>query len=438
MSSTLTDASNNSTIATPIMERTEGVVGSILPERKLRRVAATRELPGLVLHVFQIENDGKVVPIEDSYAGLNEALAWNHTSESTYSTTSSAPSSKKDQVDNMPSYWVNIDADERDRVELNEWIEELNLGGFITDQITKPAEGTRKMSSGVSAFLDVSMGFFSLVSFLEWISHVVSTRSKALIMIRILPVILEDGSFGSHQVEFLAAVTTKEMLLTYTTQNGSRRSLNKASIDYMTQDECLQGGSSSAALIAWLEFHVFRTQQALTQIRKNSVTLVKRLDKDPSSVQLEEILQLRDKLLIVLAVAEEQSQCLAMVKAMDKDTEGVNFKGLKGALSILVATAESTERMGLRLEKRAAGLKAAFDSHQQNRMNRRLALLTVLSAVFMPLTFMAGIYGMNFVNIPEYGMFGLQVKICPSRHLLTFLSPSFTADLRTRMDISIS
>ena len=33
--------------------------------------------------------------------------------------------------------------------------------------------------------------------------------------------------------------------------------------------------------------------------------------------------------------------------------------------------------------------------------NRRLGTLTVLSAIFMPLTLIAGIYGMNFEAMPE-------------------------------------
>ena len=34
-------------------------------------------------------------------------------------------------------------------------------------------------------------------------------------------------------------------------------------------------------------------------------------------------------------------------------------------------------------------------------MNGRLQILTVISAVFLPLTLLAGIYGMNFDNMPE-------------------------------------
>ena len=44
-----------------------------------------------------------------------------------------------------------------------------------------------------------------------------------------------------------------------------------------------------------------------------------------------------------------------------------------------------------------------------NRMNEVMKVLTVSAAIFIPLTFLAGIYGMNFKNIPElefeYGYF---------------------------------
>jgi magnesium transporter len=42
-----------------------------------------------------------------------------------------------------------------------------------------------------------------------------------------------------------------------------------------------------------------------------------------------------------------------------------------------------------------------YDAHQQDRINRGLAVLIMLSAVFLPLTPMAGIWDMNFDNMPE-------------------------------------
>lgn len=42
-----------------------------------------------------------------------------------------------------------------------------------------------------------------------------------------------------------------------------------------------------------------------------------------------------------------------------------------------------------------------FYTAQSHRMNEVMKILTVMSSIFMPLTFIAGIYGMNFDNLPE-------------------------------------
>ncbi|HEY0194363.1 MAG TPA: magnesium/cobalt transporter CorA [Kofleriaceae bacterium] len=43
----------------------------------------------------------------------------------------------------------------------------------------------------------------------------------------------------------------------------------------------------------------------------------------------------------------------------------------------------------------------AYLSVQSNRMNEIMKTLTLMSTVMMPLTFIAGVYGMNFKNMPE-------------------------------------
>jgi len=37
----------------------------------------------------------------------------------------------------------------------------------------------------------------------------------------------------------------------------------------------------------------------------------------------------------------------------------------------------------------------------QEKTNKRINILTIVQAIFVPLTFLAGIYGMNFIGIPE-------------------------------------
>jgi magnesium transporter len=49
----------------------------------------------------------------------------------------------------------------------------------------------------------------------------------------------------------------------------------------------------------------------------------------------------------------------------------------------------------------ASGLLELYLSSVSTRTNEIMRVLTVISSIFIPLTFMAGIYGMNFENMPE-------------------------------------
>jgi magnesium transporter len=50
-----------------------------------------------------------------------------------------------------------------------------------------------------------------------------------------------------------------------------------------------------------------------------------------------------------------------------------------------------------------SGMLDIYLSSVSNRMNQVMKVLTVIATIFMPLTFIAGIYGMNFKNMPEIG-----------------------------------
>jgi len=47
------------------------------------------------------------------------------------------------------------------------------------------------------------------------------------------------------------------------------------------------------------------------------------------------------------------------------------------------------------------GALDAYLSAQSNRMNEIMKTLTLISTVMLPLTFIAGVYGMNYENMPE-------------------------------------
>jgi len=48
-----------------------------------------------------------------------------------------------------------------------------------------------------------------------------------------------------------------------------------------------------------------------------------------------------------------------------------------------------------------SGIMDIYLSSISNRINSVMKVLTIIATIFMPLTFMAGVYGMNFKYMPE-------------------------------------
>ncbi len=50
-----------------------------------------------------------------------------------------------------------------------------------------------------------------------------------------------------------------------------------------------------------------------------------------------------------------------------------------------------------------AGVLEIYLSSISNRMNEIMKVLTIMGTIFIPLTFITSLYGMNFKNMPELG-----------------------------------
>lgn len=70
---------------------------------------------------------------------------------------------------------------------------------------------------------------------------------------------------------------------------------------------------------------------------------------------------------------------------------------------------EVLDKTMARMEEKAQSLRLQYMLLQQEKSTRKINFLTIVQAVFVPLTFIAGIYGMNFKIMPElnweYGYF---------------------------------
>jgi len=71
------------------------------------------------------------------------------------------------------------------------------------------------------------------------------------------------------------------------------------------------------------------------------------------------------------------------------------------------------EMLTLGLRDMTESVLSTYLSSVSNRMNEVMKVLTLIATIFIPLTFIAGIYGMNFANMPElqwrYGYFTILI-----------------------------
>ncbi|WP_220272785.1 magnesium/cobalt transporter CorA [Aquitalea aquatica] len=140
--------------------------------------------------------------------------------------------------------------------------------------------------------------------------------------------------------------------------------------------------------------HVERTDQLLLHGREQGVlNKVQRLKHDCLKLR-RSILPLREMLLTMLR---------GEYRLIRPETQVY----LRDAYDHTMHVIESLEMS----REMVADMLDLYLSTQSHRLNLQMRVLTVFSMIFMPLTLIAGIYGMNFENMPElhwhYGYFGV-------------------------------
>ena len=90
-----------------------------------------------------------------------------------------------------------------------------------------------------------------------------------------------------------------------------------------------------------------------------------------------------------------------LMALLSLDTGLIDLHSIREPLHDVVAHLEHSLRYIERVEDHLSELDRHFLLLLQNKTNNRLRILTIISAIFMPLTLIAGIYGMNFRFMPE-------------------------------------
>lgn len=159
------------------------------------------------------------------------------------------------------------------------------------------------------------------------------------------------------------------------------------------------GTGTSSLLCSFLVRRAARTAQFARHLRDEASTLAELMDDDPAMVDPLALEQLKRRAILTNAIAEEQQEAVDLIA--HAKSPGFDPSAVEGSLGLLTTMAAATERLVGRTDDRIDNLLRRRQDHKTELLNRRLGLLTIISAIFMPLTLLAGIWGMNFENMPE-------------------------------------
>ena len=160
----------------------------------------------------------------------------------------------------------------------------------------------------------------------------------------------------------------------------------------------LAKGSMASLLSALLAREALFVSKKVIDLRTKLYSMDEQMDRDPESVEIADIHDQKELLRVYDMVNSSQISCLNMIESLDITL----FELIAEPMYFQLAstTASNTSQVMLRLDKTTTDLSQRYDSNSQDKMNHRLGVLTILSVIFMPITFLAGIFGMNFDNMP--------------------------------------
>ena len=209
----------------------------------------------------------------------------------------------------------------------------------------------------------------------------------------VIPVQMEVQD--SNTIEYLAILFSNDFLITIRKSNMARfrKSITSGDSFDILPDNTIAG--IIATLMMGLSLDCLRKSAKLSDL---ILSLEEKMECETDSVKIEEISVKRIDLLTLESIVKGQLPIIEV--AISSDRPSKNSESTIEYLRWASANLKSADRKLEWLEHRIEVMRSLLDSHAQDRTNRRLGRLTILSMIFMPVTFLAGIWGMNFKSMP--------------------------------------
>jgi magnesium transporter len=120
--------------------------------------------------------------------------------------------------------------------------------------------------------------------------------------------------------------------------------------------------------------------------------------EDRSTLSLEDVNRLRS---VAMALGRNARAHREIVVHMMRDDLLTFGKKVRAFLRDVLDHADHARGVVDAMRDQLSSLSDLYFSHLSLRQNEAMTFLTIMGSVFIPLTFLAGIYGMNFQHMPE-------------------------------------
>ncbi len=220
-------------------------------------------------------------------------------------------------------------------------------------------------------------------------------RYENLIYIE-FPIITKNHEYKSTYVSMIFLPTT---LVTIHIERIERISSISILENKLSLESIFHSSNISGLLYELIVHSIKHTYLFFRDLRTQINNLSNSIKQKPDAVALGDILDIIRLVDFLITVSEDQYYCIERLLA--SESKSVRLGDQRQYFKDLSRSAENGLRILNRYDGRVNDLHQHYMLTLQDRTNNRLKVLTIISAIFMPLTLIAGIYGMNFEHMPE-------------------------------------
>jgi magnesium transporter len=283
-------------------------------------------------------------------------------------------------------YWQEIEAASPD--ELAEWIKPLALHPLMVEDILTAEHSTLIDRYGQQAV------------YIEF------------------PTNLDEGDVG---VAYLSIILRPHQIATI---RRGQISTMQGLVDRFQHEIRPHRARTMMVLYYILDHFIDQNMLLALNLRNRIDSLEQTFADDPAAIELSEITKLKRETTALISVADDQRYCVKALESMH--FEALDFSEYKTYLRDITSNAEQVLRVLSRSEERLKDLQTSYQLAVNNTSEKRLRVLTVVSAIFLPLTLITGFFGMNFEGMILLGQpYGIWLAILAMAVILLVLMVYF-------------